>query len=43
MKKIGLILIIFTIIGCSNQESLDVESANKQGILLLDNGTEPQG
>ena len=43
MKKISLILIIFTILGCSSQESLDVESANKQGILLLDNGTEPQG
>ena len=43
MKKITLLLIIFAILGCSSQESLDVESANKQGILLLDNGTEPQG
>ena len=43
MKKITLLIIIFTILGCSSQESLDVESANQQGILLLDNGTEPQG
>mgnify|MGYP006262607125 FL=1 len=43
MKKITLLLIIFAILGCSSQESLDVESANQQGILLLDNGTEPQG
>ena len=41
--KLVYILIIFMILGCSSQESLDVESANKQGILLLDNGTEPQG
>ena len=31
------------IISCSSQDSLDVSSANEQGILLLDNGTEPQG
>ena len=43
MKKISLILLVLLILGCSSQESLDVESANKQGILLLDNGTEPQG
>jgi oligopeptide transport system substrate-binding protein len=43
MKKISIIIIIFSIIGCSSQESLNVESANEQGILLLDNGTEPQG
>ena len=37
------ILILSIFISCSSQDSLDVESANELGILLLDNGTEPQG
>ena len=41
-KLIPLILVLF-IFSCSSQDSLDVQSANEQGILLLDNGTEPQG
>ena len=43
MKKIIFSLFILLIISCSSQDSLDVSSANEQGILLLDNGTEPQG
>ena len=43
MKKIIFSLFILLIISCSSQDSLDVRSANEQGILLLDNGTEPQG
>ena len=41
-KLIPLILVLF-IFSCSSQDSLDIQSANQQGILLLDNGTEPQG
>ena len=37
------IFILSIFISCSSQDSLDVESANELGILLLDNGTEPQG
>ncbi len=43
MKKLIISLFIILIISCSSQDSLDVNSANEQGILLLDNGTEPQG
>ena len=43
MKKLIISLFFILIISCSSQDSLDVNSANEQGILLLDNGTEPQG
>ena len=36
LAGMGLIMV-------SKRQFEDVESANKQGILLLDNGTEPQG
>jgi oligopeptide transport system substrate-binding protein len=42
MKHIRL-LIVLVLFSCSSQDSLDVKMANAQGILLLDNGTEPQG
>ena len=43
MKKFIISLFFTLILSCSSQDSLDVNSANEQGILLLDNGTEPQG
>ena len=37
------IILLSIFLSCSSQDSLDVDSANELGILLLDNGTEPQG